>query len=212
MLEFQYEKAPASLRSAMGSLSSEGNPWGNERSKRGRPGQMRSGNSNFFLAKCMTCSISLAAFPPMTRNLGVWPGQQLNCCDRRAPPSASLGDKENCCGESVRKAGHESLFRIPDEKQLRCIRREWNERDRRHLPSLSKHFKEDYPPLKGETRSAAFHAIPGGYYVEKGKLSFARSICKKELSTMILAIWDATTVSMTNHEGAGKHPRRDTHG
>jgi len=36
MLEFQYEKAPASLRSAMGSLGSEGNPWvlkgANERS------------------------------------------------------------------------------------------------------------------------------------------------------------------------------------
>jgi heterodisulfide reductase subunit C len=58
MLEFQYERAPASLRSAIGNLSSEGNPWGNERSKRAA----WAGSWEFSLIprKLMTCSISPA--------------------------------------------------------------------------------------------------------------------------------------------------------
>ena len=54
MLEFQYERAPASLRSAIGNLSSEGNPWGNERSMRAVWASdlgKRSGHRAFFVAR-----------------------------------------------------------------------------------------------------------------------------------------------------------------
>lgn len=176
MLEFQYEKAPASLRSAMGSLSSEGNPWGNERSKRGAWANglgIRSFSSADHDILYFPCCVP--AYDPKLGSVARATAQLLRST---GASFGILGDKESCCGESVRKAGNESLF----ESLMRSNFAAFQERGVKEIVFTSPHclstFKGDYPPLKGETRLLHFAQYLADI-LEKGKLSFGRNLQKR---------------------------------
>jgi len=176
MLEFQFEKAPASLRSAMGNLSGQGNPWGNERSKRA----------------AWTKDLGIEAYSSEKHDVLYFP-----CCVPAYDPKLGsvaratalllqsagaafgiLGERENCCGESVRKAGHESLFESLAKSNIAAFREKGVKEIIVSSPHCYTTFKEEYPRLNGSVK-----VLPVTQYLaalmDKGKLSYKKPLSKK---------------------------------
>lgn len=175
MLEFQYERAPASLRSAMGSLVSEGNPWGNERSKRAAwakdldiPDFAEEHEVLYF-----TCCVP--AYDPKLRGVARATALLLRST---GVAFGILGDRENCCGESVRKAGHEALFETLAKSNIAAF----GEKGVKEIIVSSPHcyttFKQEYPRLKGEIKVLHLTQYLAAL-VEKGKLPLKKVLQKK---------------------------------
>jgi Fe-S oxidoreductase len=176
MLEYQYEKAPASLRSAMGSLGSEGNPWGGERSKRAawaqnlgiEPYSCDRHEVLYFPCCVPAYDPKLGSVARATATLLRWSGISFGI----------LGEKESCCGESVRKAGHESLFESLAKSNIAAF----HERRVKEIIVSSPHcfttFKEEYPRLNGAVKVLHLTQYLAGL-LDKGKLTYGKSLSKR---------------------------------
>jgi Fe-S oxidoreductase len=176
MLEFQFEKAPASLRSAMGNLSGEGNPWGNERSKRALWAEnlgIQPYSSEDHDVLYFPCCV-----PAYDPKLGSVARATARLLRSTGAAFGILGEKENCCGESVRKAGHESLFESLMKSNLALFR----EKGVKEIVVTSPHclttFKEEYPGLNSEIKVLHMTQYLADL-LEKGKLSFKKGLEKK---------------------------------
>jgi Fe-S oxidoreductase len=176
MLEYQYERAPASLRSAMGNLSSEGNPWGNERSKRAAwtrdlkiPPYSSEAHDMLYFPCCVP------SYDPKLGNVARATGRLLQLTGAHF---GILGEKESCCGESVRKAGHESLFESLKKSNLAAFKESGVKEIVVTSPHCLTTFKEDYEGLEGETKVLHFTQYLA-QLVEKGTLSFKKDLQKK---------------------------------
>ena len=176
MLEFQYEKAPASLRSAMGSLGSEGNPWGGERSKRAVWAEslgIQPYSSEEHKVLYSPCCV--LAYDP---KLGSVARATARVLQATGASFGILGEKESCCGESVRKAGHESLFESLAKSNIAAFR----ERGVKEILVSSPHcyttFKDEYPRLNGAVK--VLHLVQYlAALLERGKLSYKKPISKR---------------------------------
>lgn len=175
MLEFQYERAPASLRSAMGSLGSDGNPWGNERHKRAewaKDMDVRIFAEDDELLYFPCC---VPAYDPKMRNLARATSSVLN---RTGARFGVLGKSENCCGESVRKAGNEALF----ENLAKANIDTFADNGVRQIVVSSPHcyttFKEEYPQLGGHFKVLHFTQYLSSC-LEEGQLTFTKDLNKK---------------------------------
>ncbi|MEW6663723.1 MAG: (Fe-S)-binding protein [Thermodesulfobacteriota bacterium] len=150
MLEFQYEKAPASLRSAMGSLGSEGNPWGAERSRRavwvenlGIQPYSSTQHEVLYFPCCV---------PAYDPKLGKVARATATLLRATGASFGILGEQENCCGESVRKAGHEALFESLARSNIAAFREKGVKQVLVGSPHCYTTFKEEYPRLDGTVR------------------------------------------------------------
>ena len=176
MLEFQYEKAPASLRSAMGHLGSEGNPWGGERSQRAAWAE----------------SLGVHPYAPEEHEILYFP-----CCVLAYDPKLGsvaratakvlrstgaafgiLGDKESCCGESVRKAGQESLFESLAKANIAAFREQKVKEIVVSSPHCYTTFKEEYPQMNSGVKALHLTQYLAAL-LDKGKLSFKNPLSKK---------------------------------
>ncbi len=95
------------IRAAGGSLTGEGNPLGEERKKRGdwaKEQSVKSFDSEMEILYFPGCYPS---FDPRLKKVAVATAKILNAADA---DFGILGEKENCCGESIRKTGDEELF------------------------------------------------------------------------------------------------------
>lgn len=176
MIEFQYEKAPASFRSAVGNLSSEGNPWGNERSKRAAWASdlgIETFSSQEHEVLYFPCCV-----PAYDPKLGSVARATALVLRSTGAAFGILGERESCCGESVRKAGHDSLF----ESLMKGNLAEFKENDVKEIIVTSPHclttFKEDYPGLKDAIRVVHFVQYLSEA-VGQGKLRFHKDLRKK---------------------------------
>ncbi len=107
----EYGVFPSSVRpvrTVSASLTTEGNPLGEERDKRGN---WTKGLS----VKTFTEGTEILYFPgcypsydPRLSRIAI---ATVNILNRAGVDFGILGSKENCCGESIRKTGHETLFR-----------------------------------------------------------------------------------------------------
>ena len=176
MLEFQFEKAPASLRSAIGNLSGEGNPWGNERSKRAawaEPLGIQPYSSDRHEVLYVPCCV-----PAYDPNLGSVARATAGLLKSMGTSFGVLGEKESCCGESLRKAGHEKLF----ESLMKSNVAAFKDCGAKSIIVTSPHcfttFKEDYPGLGDKIR--VLHVTQYlAELLEKGRLAFKRNLNKR---------------------------------
>jgi Fe-S oxidoreductase len=176
MLEYQYEKAPASLRSAMGSLGSEGNPWGGERSKRAAWAQdlgIEPYSSDRHEVLYFPCCV-----PAYDPKLGSVARATATLLRSSGLLFGILGEKESCCGESVRKAGHESLFESLAKSNIAAF----HERGVKEIIVSSPHcfttFKEEYPRLNGAVKVLHLTQYLAAL-LDKGKLTYGKSLSKR---------------------------------
>ena len=176
MLEFQYEKAPASLRSAIGNLSGEGNPWGNERSKRAAWAEnlaiqpYSSEEHEVLYSPCCVLAYDpkLGSVARSTATLLKWTGASFGI----------LGEKESCCGESVRKAGHEALFESLAKSNIAAFREKGVQEIIVSSPHCYTTFKEEYPRLNGAAKVLHLTQYLAAL-LDKGKLSYKKPLGKK---------------------------------
>ena len=176
MLEFQYEKAPASLRSAMGSLGSEGNPWGGEKSKRAlwaeNLGIQPYSSSEHEVLYSPCCVL---AYDP---KLGSVARATATLLRSTGALSAYWEKRRACCGESVRKAGHESLFESLAKSNIAAFREKGVKEIIVSSPHCYTTFREDYPRLNGAVKVLHLTQYLAAL-LDKGKLSYKKPLNKK---------------------------------
>jgi Fe-S oxidoreductase len=174
MLEYQYSMAPGSLRSAMGSLSGEGNPWGEERGKRAdwvRDLDVKTFTPDMDLLYFPCC---VPAYDP---NLGSVARATSTILKKTGADFGILGIKESCCGESVRKAGNQGLFENLAKSNINAF----NDSGVKELIVSSPHcyttFKDDYPGFGGNFKVIHFTQYLASL-IHEGKLEFTKELNK----------------------------------
>jgi len=175
IVEFSVGGIPDGLRISMKNISATGNPLGESEDNRAD------------WAKNLDIK-------PFTKGMDVL---YFSCCipaydpsvQRVAKATASvfkkagvnfgiLGTAEKCCGESVRKAGDENLFKTLAETNINNFK----EAGVTRIVTTSSHcyntFKNEYPELGGEfeiLHSSQFIAE----LIDEGKIAFSKEINKK---------------------------------
>ena len=174
MLEYQYSMAPDSLRSALGSLSGEGNPWGEKRGKRAdwvRDLDIKTFTPDMDLVYFPCC---VPAYDP---NLGSVARATSSLLKKSGADFGILGIKESCCGESVRKAGNQGLFENLAKSNINAF----NDSGVKELIVSSPHcyttFKDDYPGFGGNFKVIHFTQYLASLIYE-GKLEFTKELNK----------------------------------
>ncbi|RPJ18989.1 MAG: (Fe-S)-binding protein, partial [Desulfobacteraceae bacterium] len=89
-----------------------------------------------------------------------------------------LGEKESCCGESVRKAGHEALFESLAKSNIAAFREKGVKEIIVSSPHCYTTFKEEYPRLNGAVKVLHLTQYLAAL-LDKGKLSYKKRLSKK---------------------------------
>ena len=146
LLDFEYRMAPASLRSAMGGLSGEGNPWGGERKDRSawiKDTGIEPFNSEH---EALYFSCCTPAYDTRLGNVARATGSILQKAGIRF---GTLGSSESCCGESVRKVGNRDVFESLAKKNIESFQKAKVKEIIATSPHCYTTFKNDYPELGG---------------------------------------------------------------
>ncbi|MCF8145860.1 MAG: (Fe-S)-binding protein [Deltaproteobacteria bacterium] len=175
LLEYQYSMAQPSLRSAMGSLGGNGNPWGEERAKRAdwaRDLPVRTYTPDMDLLYFPCC---VPACDPKLKSIARATASILQAA---GVSFGILGEKETCCGESVRKAGNNELFENLAKENISAF----HDAGVKEIVASSPHcyttFKEDYPGLGGDVRVVHFTQYAAGL-IQEGRLGFTKELNKR---------------------------------
>ena len=175
VLEYQYSMAQASLRNAMGSLSGNGNPWGEEQKKRSdwaRDMDIKIFNQDMDLLYFPCC---VPAYDPKLRSIARATSEILQ---NTGANFGILGARENCCGESTCKAGNNDLFETLAKGNINAF----NESGVKEIVVSSPHcyttFKEEYPGLGGNYRVIHFTQYLAKL-IDEGRLNFNKELKKR---------------------------------
>ena len=166
---------PASLRSAVGSLKSAGNPWGglrNERAEWARDLAIPSVNGQ---TEMLYFSCCVPAYDP---KMGSVARATARILKETGANFGIIGARESCCGESVRKAGNFAVFESLAASNINLF----HESGVREIVVSSPHcydtFKNEYPPLGGD-----FKVVHLAQYlsrlVDEGRLAYKKPFPKK---------------------------------
>jgi len=171
----EWGTTPASLRSVAASLGSVGNPWQEAREKRtdwAKDLNLKdfTQGTEFLYFPCCT-----PAYDPMVSSVAQATASVLQ---QTGTDFGILGTKENCCGESIRKAGNESLF----QRLARSNIVTFVENGVRKIIVTSPHcyetFKNEYPELGGNFEVVHFTQYLARL-LEEGKLKFTKELKKR---------------------------------
>lgn len=174
-LEYQYNMAAASLRSAMGSMTGEGNPWGGKRENRAD----WAGNMNIEIYdKDHNLLYFPGCVPAYDSSLGSIARATAAILSNTGANFGILGTRESCCGESARKVGNESLFEQLARSNIEAFKESGVTEIIVNSPHCYTTFKEDYPELEGN-----FDVIHLTQYlsrkIDEGKLTLTRELNKR---------------------------------
>lgn len=134
-----------SVRAIVGSLTGEGNPLNEERKK-------RANWSEGLSVKPFTEGTEILYFPgcylsydPRLKKVA---RATANILNRAGVDFGILGEKENCCGESIRKTGHEQLFKRLARENIKAFIDNGVKRILVSSPHCFHTFKNEYPEFK----------------------------------------------------------------
>jgi Fe-S oxidoreductase len=164
-----------SLRSTMTSLASVGNPWGQEPEDRAKWAQdlgVKEFNEETELLYFPCCYPS---YDPRLRKVAQATATILN---KAGVDFGILGPKEQCCGESVRKAGNETLFKRLARENIKTFVEHGVKKILVSSPHCFHTFKNEYPEFK-----ANFEVVHITQYVSElineGRLPITKEYGKK---------------------------------
>ena len=166
---------PASLKNAVGSLKSAGNPWGGARDERADWARDLAIPSINGATEMLYFSCCTPAFDPKMGSIARATARILK---ETGAKFSILGAKESCCGESVRKAGNYAVFEALAASNIKAF----HESGVKEIVTTSPHcyetFKEEYPALGGDF--TAVHITQYLYrLVLEGRLLFKKDFPKK---------------------------------
>jgi Fe-S oxidoreductase len=175
VLEYQYGMAQASLRSAMGHLAGEGNPWGGEREQRAEWARdlevetFAEGHDYLYFPCCT---------PAYDRELGQVARATAGILKKTGASFGILGSKETCCGESACKAGNKELFDNLAKNNIDAFEAEGVKEIVLTSPHCYTTFKSDYPRAGG-----TFEVLHFTQYLarilQEGEMTFTGELKKK---------------------------------
>jgi len=170
----EYNMLPPSIRSAVASLTDKGNPWGEKREERANWAKDLSvkkfteGTEILYFPCCTTC------YDPKTRKIGI---ATINILKKAGVDFGILGEKEVCCGESIRKAGEEDLFKRLAKENIKSFIESGVKKILVSSPHCYHAFKNDYSEFM-----VKFDVIHIGQYlldlINKGKLKITKEYKK----------------------------------
>jgi Fe-S oxidoreductase len=173
-----YEVFPASVRSARtarASLISEGNPLQFERKKRAdwaKDLPVKSFSEGMEVLYFVGCYFS---FDPRMKKVAVATAQIL---DKAGVNFGILGEKENCCGESIRKTGSEDVFKSLAKENIKTFIDNGVKKIIVSSPHCYHTFKNEYPEFM-----VNFEVVHISQYfselIDTGRLKLSRSYAKK---------------------------------
>jgi len=171
----EWRAVPASLRTAMTSMGTVGNPWGEAREKRadwaeGLNVKTFTKGTELLLFPCCT-----PAYDPRARVMATSVVHILNAM---GADFGILGVEESCCGESVRKAGDEALFQSLARDNITAFVENGVKKILTVSPHCYNSFKKEYPEFGLE-----FEVIHSTQYlaelVEQGRLKPTKELNKR---------------------------------
>ena len=166
---------PGVLRTATGSVHSNGNPWSEPREKRtawmeGLDVPTFEEGTEYLLFVCCT-----SAYDARSQNISK---AMVKVLSAAGVSFGVIGEEENCCSESVRKIGDEALFMNTAEKNIKL----YKEKGVKKIISTSPHcyytFTEEYPELGGDFEVIHYTQLLAGL-LEEGKLKLSSTLNKK---------------------------------
>jgi len=135
---------PAALRTAIGSVHSQGNPWSGARENRTQWTQgldipLFDGSQEYFLFVCCT-----SLYDVRSQNIA----KSLASVLKKLNVSFGIiGNEESCCGESIRKMGDEELFSKNAEKNINLYKSKGVKKIITTSPHCYYTFTKEYPEL-----------------------------------------------------------------
>jgi Fe-S oxidoreductase len=165
------------LRTVMTSIASVGNPWGQEPSERanwtkGLEVEVKEFSEGTELLYFPCCYPS---YEPRLKKVAQATAHLLN---QAGVDFGILGSKENCCGESVRKAGNEDLFKRLARENIKTFIENGVKKILFSSPHCYHTMKNEYPEFK-----VNFEVVHITQYlfqlVKEGRLNPAKEYRKK---------------------------------
>ncbi len=167
---------PQSLRGALGSVKSDGNPWNGKREDRNK-WAANLGFEPFDKTRheYLLFSCCMPSYDPRARKLVEATSKILKAAGVSA---GVLGDEESCCGESMRKIGDEKLYSNLVEANGGLFDKHGVTRVLTLSPHCYHTFKNEYPEFGTELdvthMSQLLHEL-----IDSGKLELKNSIDAK---------------------------------
>jgi len=167
--------APSSLRTIMGSIHSQGNPWSGQRDARekwteGLNVPRFDENTEYFLSVCCT-----SAYDPRAIQIA---RALVKVLDAAGVSYGIIGNEESCCGEALRKMGDEEQFTSLVEKNINLF----NDKGVKKIITTSPHcnmtFTQEYPEFGGEFEVVHYTELLK-QLVDEGKLKIDPKMAKK---------------------------------
>jgi len=166
---------PDSLRITAKNISGVGNPQGEDRETRTDWLKDLDVKPHTKDTEVLFFPCCYNAFDPPMRKVGE---AFINILKKAEVDFGILGNEQSCCGESIRKAGHEELFKSLAESNINAF----NEAGVTKIVTTSPHcyhtFKTEYPELGGE-----FEVLHYTQYlaelIREGRLTLSKELNKK---------------------------------
>ncbi len=166
---------PAVLRTATGSVHSNGNPWSEPREKRTKWAADMDvprfdGSQEYFLFICCT-----SCFDVRSQNIAK---SIVSVLKKLGVSFGIIGEEENCCGESIRKMGAEELFMKTAEKNIDLYQSKGVKKIITTSPHCYYTFTKEYRELGADFEVYHYTQIIGELFSE-GKIDLKKGISKK---------------------------------
>ncbi|MBI2831253.1 MAG: (Fe-S)-binding protein [Chloroflexi bacterium] len=168
-------KVPDSLRITMKNISGTGNPLGEEAEK--RTSWAKDLNLKPFARGTEVLYFS-CCIPAYDTKIQREARATANVLKKAGVDFGILGAKEVCCGESVRKAGDETLFKTLAQTNIGSFTEAGVKKIVTTSPHCYSTFKNEYPELGGNFEVLHFTQYLA-QLIKDGKIKFTREIKKK---------------------------------
>jgi Fe-S oxidoreductase len=133
------------LRSNMTSIASVGNPWGQEPEERANWAKELGVKKFDEDTEILYFPCCYPSYDPRLKRVAQATANILN---KAGVDFGILGSKENCCGESVRKAGNETLFRRLARENIKVFIENGVKKILPSSPHCYHTFKNEYPEFR----------------------------------------------------------------
>ncbi len=169
---------PTNLRSIVGSLHANGNPWSEAREKRldwqkGIEVPVFSPGTEYFLFVCCT-----SCYDPRSQKIA---RSIVEVLKKAGVSFGVIGTEESCCGETVRKIGDEELFKKLAEANINLFKEKGVKKIITTSPHCLYTFKNEYPGLGGEFEVVHYTELLAGLLAE-GRLAPSGSLKNKKVA------------------------------
>lgn len=171
--EMGVAKVPDSLRLSVKNIQGVGNPQGEPKDKRGDWGDVAGVKAFTPDTEYLYFSCCVPAFDGKIRRMAISTTKVLK---KAGVDFGIIGNEERCCGESVRKAGSETVFMSLAKRNIETFA------GAKKVIAASPHcyhtFKNEYPELGAEFKAIHYTQLLD-QLIQEGKLTLSKEVKKK---------------------------------